>query len=97
MSDHENIRDLNLNKPYEASTLSKLESHVETQFNSGNYDWRGTVQNNNLWQAESGINTPCPLGYRLPTDSELNTLITNASIWNPESAANTKLKFQNGT
>jgi len=39
MSDHENIRDLNLNKPYEASTLSKLESHVETQFNSGNYDF----------------------------------------------------------
>ena len=34
------------------------------------YDWR-SPQNDNLWQGVSGINNPCPLGYRLPTDTEL--------------------------
>lgn len=35
------------------------------------WDWR-VPQNNNLWQGESGINNPCPAGFRLPTDVELN-------------------------
>ena len=39
--------------------------------NSGNYDWRST-QNNSLWQGVNGINNPCPSGYRLPTEVELN-------------------------
>jgi uncharacterized protein (TIGR02145 family) len=34
-------------------------------------DWRGP-QNDNLWQV-SGINNPCPGGFRLPTDIELDT------------------------
>lgn len=33
-------------------------------------DWR-TPQNNNLWQGETGINNPCPSGFRLPTAAEL--------------------------
>ncbi len=35
-------------------------------------DWRSTP-NDNLWQGVSGINNPCPSGFRLPTDTELNT------------------------
>jgi uncharacterized protein (TIGR02145 family) len=35
------------------------------------YDWRNG-QNNNLWQGVSGTNNPCPAGYRLPTETELN-------------------------
>lgn len=35
-------------------------------------DWR-SPQNNNLWQGENGINSPCPEGWRLPTSGELNT------------------------
>lgn len=33
-------------------------------------DWR-LSQNNNLWQGEVGINNPCPNGFRLPTEAEL--------------------------
>lgn len=36
------------------------------------YDWRDP-QNDNLWQGVSGINNPCPPGFRLPTDSEWET------------------------
>ena len=34
-------------------------------------DWR-SPQNSNLWQSVNGINNPCPSGYRLPTESELD-------------------------
>jgi uncharacterized protein (TIGR02145 family) len=35
------------------------------------FDWRNP-QNNNLWQGVNGVNNPCPTGYRLPTDTEIN-------------------------
>jgi hypothetical protein len=35
------------------------------------WDWR-SPQNANLWQGTNGVNNPCPLGYRLPTEIELN-------------------------
>lgn len=35
------------------------------------FDWRSTA-NNSLWQGVAGINNPCPTGYRLPTDTELD-------------------------
>jgi hypothetical protein len=34
-------------------------------------DWRST-QNNNLWQGINGTNNPCPFGFRLPTEGELD-------------------------
>ena len=33
------------------------------------YDWRNP-QNGTLWQGVTGINNPCPTGYRLPTEIE---------------------------
>ncbi len=37
------------------------------------YDWLAT-QDDNLWQGVSGTNNPCPAGYRLPTDTELDDI-----------------------
>lgn len=34
-------------------------------------DWR-SPQNTNLWQGVNGVNNPCPAGYRIPTETELN-------------------------
>ncbi|PKP05708.1 MAG: hypothetical protein CVU10_10180 [Bacteroidetes bacterium HGW-Bacteroidetes-5] len=34
-------------------------------------DWRDP-QNDNLWQGVSGTNNPCPSGFRVPTETELN-------------------------
>lgn len=34
-------------------------------------DWL-SPKNNTLWQGANGINNPCPSGYRLPTEAELN-------------------------
>ncbi len=35
------------------------------------YDWR-SPQNANLWQGVNGVNNPCPSGYRIPTETEIN-------------------------
>ncbi len=34
-------------------------------------DWR-SPQNDDLWQGVNGINNPCPEGWRVPTEAELN-------------------------
>ncbi|HEX8577570.1 MAG TPA: hypothetical protein VF677_14885 [Flavobacterium sp.] len=57
------------------TTLSTTDSPGNANYiinTSGNFDWR-SPQNNNLWQGVNGINNPCPAGYRLPTETELNT------------------------
>jgi uncharacterized protein (TIGR02145 family) len=47
------------------------------------HDWR-TPQNNNLWQGVSGINNPCPSGFRLPTGTELDA---ERASWSSSNAA----------
>jgi uncharacterized protein (TIGR02145 family) len=36
------------------------------------FDWR-SPQNDTLWQGEKGSNNPCPPGWRIPTEAELQT------------------------
>jgi hypothetical protein len=50
-------------------------------------------QNNNLWQGASGINNPCPTGYRLPTSLEWTNLKNTAGITNYTTAYNSSLRL----
>ncbi len=56
------------------------------------YDWR-SPQNNNLWQGVNGVNNPCPSGYRLPTETELNAERTSWSSNNSTGAFASPLKL----
>ena len=47
------------------------------------YDWRST-KNDNLWQGVSGVNNPCPSGYRLPTIAEWSS---ERGTWSSDNAA----------
>lgn len=60
---HESRRSLNI------STLSTSDVPGHGSFIMGPEDWL-TSQNDNLWQGISGINNPCPAGFRLPTEAE---------------------------
>uniref|UniRef100_UPI004048DC8E hypothetical protein n=1 Tax=Algoriphagus sp. TaxID=1872435 RepID=UPI004048DC8E len=48
------------------------------------YDWLNNPQNDNLWQGVSGVNNPCPTGYRIPTDAEW---VAEHTSWISQNAA----------
>ena len=47
------------------------------------YDWLAT-QDPTLWQGVAGTNNPCPSGYRLPTETEMNA---ERATWGSNNAA----------
>jgi hypothetical protein len=56
------------------ATLSSIDQPAHGNFivaPNAPYDWR-SPQNANLWQGVNGVNNPCPSGYRLPTETEIN-------------------------
>jgi uncharacterized protein (TIGR02145 family) len=56
------------------ATLSSVDQPAHGNFilaPNAPYDWR-SPPNTNLWQGVNGVNNPCPSGYRLPTETELN-------------------------
>jgi uncharacterized protein (TIGR02145 family) len=56
------------------ATLSSTDTPANGNFilaPSVPYDWR-SPQNTNLWQGVNGVNNPCPSGYRIPTETEIN-------------------------
>ena len=59
---------------------------------SNPYDWR-SPQNTNLWQGVNGINNPCPIGFRVPTNTELDTERTSWISDNSAGAFASPLKF----
>lgn len=56
------------------------------------HDWRNPA-NTNLWQGVSGINNPCPSGYRLPTSAEWTAEHTTWPTQNQTGAFNSVLKL----
>jgi uncharacterized protein (TIGR02145 family) len=65
-----------------SSTDQPSHGNFITRFSGGN-DWRSPI-NANLWQGVNGVNNPCPIGYRLPTETELNA---ERLSWNTNNAA----------
>ncbi len=59
------------------------------------HDWV-TPQTNNLWQGVSGINNPCPSGWRIPTFAEWETEMTSWSSNNYNGAFASPLKLTAG-
>jgi hypothetical protein len=53
------------------STTSSTDVPGHANFIVGYYEWRNP-QNVDLWQGVNGVNNPCPSGYRLPTNAELD-------------------------
>ena len=56
------------------------------------FDWRNP-QNSNLWQGVSGINNPCPAGFRMPTSAEFIAEIASWSSANAAGAFASPLKW----
>ena len=55
-------------------------------------DWR-SGQNVNLWQGVNGTNNPCPSGYRLPTQGELDAERLSWTTQDPAGAFASLLKL----
>ena len=77
------------------STLSTTDAPGNVGFilaPSSPYNWR-SPQNTNLWQGVNGTNNPCPSGFRLPTDVELDAERATWSAQNAAGAFGSPLKF----
>ena len=75
------------------TTLSTTDVPGHSNFIYGTpLDWR-SPQNNNLWQGVSGINNPCPSGWRLPTSAEWNAERLSWSASTPAGAFASSLKL----
>lgn len=80
------------------TTLSSADNPGHSNFIYGMgipYDWR-SPQSDNLWQGVSGINNPCPSGWRIPTAAEWGTESSSWSSQGREGAFNSLLKFTAG-
>lgn len=59
-----------VNSPIGATVNTDIPAtSVFIRVNTAPSDWRNP-QNTNLWQGINGINNPCPIGYRVPSDAE---------------------------
>jgi hypothetical protein len=77
------------------TTLSSVDQPANGNFilaSNTPYDWR-SPQNTTLWQGVNGVNNPCPIDYRLPTETEINAERLSWSSNNPAGAFASPLKL----
>lgn len=63
-----------------------------TAYHHSNWDWR-FPHNDNLWQGVGSINNPCPPGWRIPTESELQAEVQSWSSENIDGGFASPLKW----
>lgn len=87
---------LNDGHAYRASPTTTDTSNYDDpgvdSFVVGSRDWR-TTPNDDLWQGVSGINNPCPTGFRLPTIGEWQEEVNSWSSQDAEGAFASPLKL----
>jgi uncharacterized protein (TIGR02145 family) len=79
-----------------ASTATLATSPTVTGNSSFIYSAGGnwfSVINNDLWQGVSGVNNPCPSGYRLPTKVEFENELVTLNITSNSTAYGSLLKL----
>ncbi len=74
------------------ATQSNIDVPQTDEFILSSGDWRNP-KNDNLWQGVNGVNLPCPEGFRLPTEEELNAERIAWSTNNSAGAFASALKF----
>ena len=77
------------------ATLSSIDQPANGNFilaPSAPIDWR-SPQNTNLWQGVNGVNNPCPSGYRIPTNTELDAESLSWGLNNSAGAFASPLKL----
>jgi hypothetical protein len=80
---------INSSQPGQSSSL--LPGNVFFHGTSSN--WYAGANPDDLWQGVSGINNPCPNGWRVPTESELNAERASWSNPSADGAFASALKF----
>ncbi|MDT7830910.1 FISUMP domain-containing protein [Flavobacteriaceae bacterium S356] len=76
----------------ETAITSATDTPGHDDFITNILNWRSTP-NNNLWQGVGGTNNPCPTGYRVPTNQELNAERAAFSTNDAAGAFASPLKF----
>ncbi|MFZ4583579.1 MAG: hypothetical protein ACOYM7_13085, partial [Paludibacter sp.] len=74
------------------ATKSPTDVPGHGNFITSTSNWRTTF-NDNLWQGVSGINNPCPPGYRMPTAAEFNAEKATWTAQTPDGAFASPLKW----
>ncbi len=64
---------------------------ITVESSGTDYNWTDFAGEDGLWQ--SGLNDPCPSGYRIPTETELNGELLNFPSDNPNGAFTSLLKL----
>jgi hypothetical protein len=78
------------------TNLSTVDQPGHPNFiSTGTGDWRNPY-NSSLWQGVSGINNPCPIGYRVPTEAELDFERVTWNTNNSNGAFASPLRFPLG-